>query len=54
MAGIFLIGAGSRIASGKKEAYVDAACKFQGPKTIYPFAFRTHAHSLGTLNVKME
>ena len=25
--------------------YVDTACKFKGPKTIFPIAFRTHAHA---------
>ena len=26
---------------------VDSACNFEGPKSITPFAFRTHAHTHG-------
>lgn len=47
IAGIYLIGSGSTIHSGTERSLVDSACNFRGPKTIYPFAFRTHAHHLG-------
>ncbi len=40
-------GSSYMVPAGKKEANVDTACRFRGPKAIYPFAFRTHAHSLG-------
>ncbi len=47
VAGIFLMGGYTALEPGKKEAFSDAACKFKGPNVIHPFAFRTHAHSLG-------
>ena len=47
VSGIYLLGSAEKLKSGSEEASVYAACKFSGPKAIYPFAFRTHAHSLG-------
>ena len=47
IAGIYILGSGGQLKAGQDEVYIDAACKFTGPKTIYPFAFRTHSHSLG-------
>lgn len=47
IAGIYLIGSGSSIRPGTRHSFVDSACRFRGPKKIYPFAFRTHAHHLG-------
>jgi len=47
VSGIFLLGSGRSIAPRKEASYLDSACEFHGPKTIHPFAFRTHAHSLG-------
>lgn len=41
------MGSGRSIRAGQKQYFVDSACEFSGPKPIYPFAFRTHAHSLG-------
>ena len=52
IAGIYLIGSGTTIRSGTKYSLVDSACRFSGPKKIFPFAFRTHAHHLGTLSAK--
>ena len=52
IAGIYLIGSGSSIRSGTRHSFVDSACQFLGPKKIYPFAFRTHAHHLGMLLAK--
>lgn len=47
VAGIFLLGSGGSMKPGAKATSVYSACKFPGPKAIHPFAFRTHAHSLG-------
>jgi hypothetical protein len=47
VAGIFLLGSGGQVKGGTKDSSVYSACKFPGPKSIHPFAFRTHAHSRG-------
>ena len=52
VAGIYLIGSGASIQSGNMHSFVDSACSFMGPKSIYPFAFRTHAHHLGMSWIK--
>lgn len=54
IAGIYLMGSGSTIKSGTRYSFVDSACRFLGPKRIYPFAFRTHAHHLGMLRAKVD
>ncbi len=41
------MGGTNSLEAGKKEVFSDSACKFTGPNNIYPFAFRTHSHSLG-------
>lgn len=46
VAGIYLMG-GMSMKAGVENAHADVACKYPGPKSIFPFAFRTHAHSLG-------
>ncbi|XP_064390589.1 peptidyl-glycine alpha-amidating monooxygenase-like isoform X2 [Halichondria panicea] len=47
VAGIYIMGGTNSLEAGKKEVFSDSACKFAGPNNIYPFAFRTHSHSLG-------
>ncbi len=47
IAGIYLLGSGRTVRPGSDDVRVDSACKFLGSKSIHPFAFRTHAHSLG-------
>ena len=42
-----MLGSGVSLKPGTTEVYADSACKFEGPKSIVPFAFRTHAHGLG-------
>ncbi len=47
VAGIYLLGGSNSLEAGKEEVFSDSACKFTGPDSIFPFAFRTHSHSLG-------
>lgn len=48
-AGVLLMGTGGRISANSVE-YMETACKINEDKVIYPFAFRTHTHALGTSN----
>ncbi len=41
------MGGSISLEAGKEEVFSDSACKFTGPNSIFPFAFRTHSHSLG-------
>lgn len=45
-AGVFLLGTGGMIAPMKTE-HMEVVCQIKEKKTIYPFAYRTHTHSLG-------
>nr|AAD42258.1 alpha-amidating enzyme precursor 1 [Lymnaea stagnalis] len=48
VAGIYILMAGYfSIPSGKKSYPVDVSCSFNEEKSIFPFAYRTHAHGLG-------
>ncbi|KAF6039893.1 PAM [Bugula neritina] len=48
--GIFLMAADfGHIPPKKTAAHLDVSCYFKSSKTIHPFAFRTHAHSLSTV-----
>ncbi|XP_013188764.1 peptidylglycine alpha-hydroxylating monooxygenase [Amyelois transitella] len=47
-AGVILLGTGGVIAPRKLE-HMETACTIEEDKVIYPFAFRTHTHSLGKL-----
>lgn len=46
LAGVLLLGSSGIIPPMKKE-YMESACEITEKKTIYPFAYRTHTHSLG-------
>lgn len=49
-AGIYLLLAYSvRIPSNSVNVFADISCQFKASGPIYPFGFRTHAHSLGTV-----
>lgn len=43
---MFLLGTGGTIPPLSVE-HMEAACRIQENKRIYPFAYRTHTHSLG-------
>jgi len=45
-AGILLMGTGGS-APPHSTTYFETACQITDPRTIHPFAFRTHTHSLG-------
>lgn len=45
-AGVYLVAANGKI-SPNSVTYMEAACKFQEPVTLHPFAFRVHTHKLG-------
>jgi len=46
LAGVLLLGSSGMIAPMKTE-YMETACEINEKKTVYPFAYRTHTHSLG-------
>lgn len=46
LAGVVLLGTGGMIPA-KSVTDMDTACRITEEKTIYPFAYRTHTHSLG-------
>lgn len=49
-AGIYLLLAFSvRIPGNSVNVFADISCQFKASGPIYPFGFRTHAHSLGTV-----
>lgn len=45
-AGVLLTGTGGQIGAMETE-HMEAACEIKEDKTVYPFAYRTHTHSLG-------
>lgn len=45
-AGVILLGTGGMIPA-KSTTYFETACMVEDARTIHPFAFRTHTHSLG-------
>ncbi|KAK3098853.1 hypothetical protein FSP39_023767 [Pinctada imbricata] len=48
LAGIYLLLAYSVVIPGKSEkVHADISCQFKASGPIYPFGYRTHAHSLG-------
>lgn len=46
LAGVFLLGT-SGIIAPRRTVHMESACRIMENKTIYPFAYRTHTHSLG-------
>ncbi|KAG7213297.1 hypothetical protein KM043_002596 [Ampulex compressa] len=46
LAGVLLLGTGGVIPP-KSTEYMESACMLRENKTIHPFAYRTHTHSLG-------
>lgn len=46
LAGVILLGTGGSIPPRKTE-HMEASCRINENKTIHPFAFRVHTHSLG-------
>lgn len=48
LAGVLLLGTSGLIPPHRKEA-MESACEINEKKVIYPFAYRTHTHSLGKL-----
>ncbi|XP_011691064.1 PREDICTED: peptidylglycine alpha-hydroxylating monooxygenase-like [Wasmannia auropunctata] len=48
LAGIISLVSGGSIPAGKT-THMESACRMKENKTIYPFAFRTHTHSLATV-----
>ncbi|EDO34395.1 predicted protein [Nematostella vectensis] len=49
LASILLLVSGGSIPPKQKVAHLDMACKYQNPAVMHPFAFRVHAHTLGTV-----
>lgn len=47
-AGVILLGTGGMIPPMKTEK-METVCSIKEKKTIYPFAYRTHTHSLGNI-----
>ena len=47
-AGVLLLGTGGS-APPHSTTYFETACEIEDERTIHPFAFRTHTHSLGEL-----
>lgn len=45
-AGVLLLGTGGMIGPMKTE-HMEVVCDINEKKTMYPFAYRTHTHSLG-------
>lgn len=48
LAGVLLLGTGGAIPP-KSVTHMEAKCEITEKKTIYPFAYRTHTHSLGNI-----
>lgn len=46
LAGVLLLGT-SGVIPGRSTTYMETACTIKENKTIHPFAYRTHTHSLG-------
>ncbi|ODM90245.1 Peptidylglycine alpha-hydroxylating monooxygenase [Orchesella cincta] len=46
LAGVYVLGTGGSI-KPNSTTFLETACVIEEHKTIYPFAFRTHSHSLG-------
>lgn len=46
LAGVLLLGVGGLIPP-KSQTHMETACQITEDKTIHPFAYRTHTHSLG-------
>lgn len=46
LAGVLLLGTGGAIPP-MTVTHMETVCQILEPKTIYPFAYRTHTHSLG-------
>ena len=47
-AGVLLLGTGGS-APAHSTTFFETSCDIEDPRTIHPFAFRTHTHSLGEL-----
>jgi len=47
-AGVLLMGTGGK-APARTTTFFETSCEIEDPRTIHPFAFRTHTHSLGKL-----
>ena len=47
-AGVLLMGTGG-LAPSHSTTFFETACHINDARTIHPFAFRTHTHSLGTV-----
>lgn len=50
LAGVLLLGTGGFVPPNDEE-HMETACVIEENKTLHPFAFRTHTHSLGRLCV---
>src|SRR5699024_2283314 len=48
LAGVLLLGTGGAIPP-RSITHMETLCQIKEKKTIYPFAYRTHTHELGTL-----
>ncbi|ODM93542.1 Peptidylglycine alpha-hydroxylating monooxygenase [Orchesella cincta] len=46
LAGVYLLATGGSV-EPRATTFLESACIMKEEKTIYPFAFRTHSHSLG-------
>lgn len=57
LAGVLLLGVGGLIPP-KSQTHMETACQITEDKTIHPFAYRTHTHSLGKVvsgyNIKRD
>ena len=52
-AGVLLMGTGGS-APAHSTTYFETACEVQDRRTVHPFAFRTHTHSLGKMNIRYQ
>lgn len=48
LAGVYILGTGGSIPPNSVE-YMEVACKIKQNKTLHPFAYRTHTHTLGKI-----
>ncbi|KAL9986000.1 hypothetical protein ACROYT_G000053 [Oculina patagonica] len=49
LAAIFLLASGGEIPEHEKAWHLDTACHYRDGPELHPFAFRVHAHSLGSV-----
>ncbi|XP_072167590.1 peptidylglycine alpha-hydroxylating monooxygenase-like [Diadema setosum] len=46
-AGVYFMGSDGEIPGKSKDIHLEAACTYEGPQVMHPFAYRVHTHKLG-------